>query len=79
MCDDVTLTESVYMPLLGEGTDVWRPVQARRLTDGALEIIGPMPEDEAWAYPPGSLVNVGLRCFADGKEHRVATSAISSS
>jgi xylulokinase len=38
--------ETIYMPLLDEGTSVWRPVQAALLPDGRYRIIEPMPEDE---------------------------------
>jgi hypothetical protein len=55
----------VLMPLEDEGTNVWRPVQAQLLSEDRFEIIGPMPDDEAWRYPPGSIV----RCEAQQREN----------
>ena len=62
----------LLMPLLDEGTEVWRPVAVEPLGAGAYRILGPMPEDEAWAFAPGSVVVSQLRIFADGEERPVA-------
>jgi hypothetical protein len=51
----------VYLELLDEGVDVWRPVQAERENDGIVRLPSDAPEDETCAFPPGSRV----RC-----EHR---------
>jgi hypothetical protein len=50
------MSVTIYMPLLDEGTEVWRPVQAEAQSSNAYLILGPMPEGEAWAFPPGSVV-----------------------
>jgi hypothetical protein len=50
---------TIYMPLLDEGTDVWRPVEATRLTDDTYRIEGVMDENEEWAFAPGSVVRCG--------------------
>jgi hypothetical protein len=51
---------TIHIPLLGEGTKVWRPVQAERLAPDLYLVRGPVPDDEEWAFPPGSVV----RCVA---------------
>jgi hypothetical protein len=54
-------TETVYVELLDEGVDVWRPVQAQVEGDGVYRLPDSAPADETWAFPAGSRV----RC-----EHR---------
>ena len=48
----------VFMPLLDEGTDVWRPVRAEHVAGDVYRVIGdaPDPEDEIWQFLPGTLV-----------------------
>lgn len=57
---------NVMMPLEDEGTPVWRPVEARLLRDGRYEILGPVPDDEVWRYPPGTIVHCEVRQFEVG-------------
>ena len=53
---------TVFVRLLDEGTDVWRPVKARRLGETTYQIADePAPEDEAWAFQPGDIVVVEHR------------------
>lgn len=52
-------TETIYIELLDEGTDVWRPVQGRRIRGNAFEILAAPdydPELEIWQFVPGSVV-----------------------
>jgi hypothetical protein len=63
---------TIYMPLLNEGTAVWRPVTAERINGEAYRVRGPMPDDEEWAFAPGSVVTVAPRLFADGRSGIVA-------
>lgn len=54
---------TVFVELLGEGVDVWRPVAARKRDDG-YELKKPPdydPADEQWRFPPGSIVRVEER------------------
>lgn len=49
---------TIYMPLLDEGTEVWRPVEAMKITDlGYMVTENPQFEGE-WAFQPGHI----LRC-----------------
>ena len=65
-------SETIYIPLLGEGTPVWRPVAAERLLDGTFRILGEMADDEEWAFKPGELVVVRQHILSDGKSGLVA-------
>lgn len=59
---------TIYMPLLDEGTDVWRPVEATQVTASTYRIEGPVPPEEIWAFPPGSIVRCAARTFTGGEE-----------
>jgi len=52
-------TETVYLPLLDEGTTVLRPTKAVHLQDLVYRLMAPDdydPEAEFWQFPPGSVV-----------------------
>ena len=49
---------TIYMPLLNEGTSVWRPVSALLLGEGRFRVTGAPPDDEEWAFSPGVTVLV---------------------
>jgi len=69
-------SETIYMPLLDEGTDVWAPVQAERLSSGRYRVLGPMPDHETWQFEPGCIVLVEERRFTSGTRG-LAAAAIS--
>ena len=53
---------TVFVRILDEGTDVWRPVKAVRLGATTYRIADdPVPEDEAWVFQPGDIVVVERR------------------
>jgi hypothetical protein len=52
---------TIHIALLGEGTEVWRPVQAERIGPDLYFVLGPVPDGEEWAFPPGSLVRCVTR------------------
>jgi hypothetical protein len=67
---------TIYVPLLDEGVDVWRPVKARRLANDDYLILDQDYDRsvEAWAFEPGTVV----RCRPerrDGLAILVATAA----
>jgi hypothetical protein len=65
----------VYVRLLDEGTEVWRPASAIALGDGSFRIVKPDdydPETEAWEFPPDSRVKCVRRKFADGGKSLIA-------
>lgn len=60
--------ETVYVALLNEGTDVWRPAKAVPV-DGGYLLLTPPDYDAAtehWAYPPGTAVRCEVRTLSDG-------------
>ncbi len=65
---------TIFMPLLDEGTEVWRPVAAERLGGDRFRVLGPAPEDEQWAFPPGTVVRGLPRTFQSGSEGIAAVS-----
>jgi len=65
----------VYVRLLDEGTDVWRPVRATVLSDGTFRLLEPDrydPNAETWEFPPSTKVRCVTRTFTDGGEGLVA-------
>jgi hypothetical protein len=67
-----TDTEAVvYVRLLDEGTDVWRPARATALSDGTFRLLEPDgydPNAEKWEFPPLTKVRCVTRKFTDGGE-----------
>ncbi len=62
--------ERVYVPLLDEGANVWRPTLAQRLVDGTYLILQTKdydPDDEIWEFPPGSRVVCRQKRLSMGK------------
>ena len=65
----LTLKESpdlntiIYVRLLDEGTDVWRPVDAIELSQDRYRLIGERDADERWEFESGSTVRVEKRNF----------------
>ncbi len=59
-------TQTIYVELLDEGVDVWRPVQAAPVA-GTLRLPDQAPSDEVWRFPPGSLVRCEPKLLADGE------------
>ena len=57
--------ETIYVALLNEDVDVWRPVEAEREGD-FFRIIGAMPETEEWSFRSGALVRCEARELSDG-------------
>ena len=55
--------------LLGEGTDVWRPVEVEPAPDGSeglYRIVGQEPEHENWECKPGRRVRLAETQLSDG-------------
>jgi hypothetical protein len=61
-------TCTVFVPVLGEGTAVWRPVSAVRVEPGLFRLCGPMPEGECWEFRPNELVRCAVRMFSGGAQ-----------
>jgi hypothetical protein len=57
---------TIYMPLLNEGTDVWRPVEAMKITALGYMVTQPQPAEEEWAFQPGYILRCEERQLSDG-------------
>jgi len=58
---------TIYVSLLDEAVDVWRPIEAFSEGESLYRIPeGPTPGDETWEFPPGSLVRCEWRELAEG-------------
>ena len=64
-------TTKIFVQLLNEGTDCWRPANARE-REGVFEILGIMPAGEEWQFAPGKRVLCRPKLFADGSTALVA-------
>lgn len=66
--------KTIYVRLLDEGTDVFRPTEVESLEDGLFKLL-PTPEydpdDEHWEFTPGSVVR-GVTRKLDGEAVLVA-------
>ena len=47
---------TIYIPLLDEGVNVWRPVQAEHVGSDLYRLTGQPPDDETWAFAAGDVV-----------------------
>jgi hypothetical protein len=62
----------IYMPLLGEGTDCWRPVRSVQVAEGVFKVVDQLREGESWAFAPGSRVRCRNHVFTTGEQGLVA-------
>jgi hypothetical protein len=63
------MADTIYIPLLDEGTDVWRPAPAWNVGGNVYIVLRPDdydPDDEHWEFPPGSTVICEERFNDDG-------------
>jgi hypothetical protein len=71
-------TVQIYVALLNEGTDVWRPVQAVTVEESIYQV-APEQEpdsDETWEFQPGDFVRCELKTFSDGQDVMTATEIV---
>jgi hypothetical protein len=67
------MSEVIYVPLLEEGAQVWRPVHADHVSEDVYEItVEQEPKGERWAFPPRSVVRCRRQVFDDGASGLVA-------
>jgi hypothetical protein len=62
-------TITIYVRLLDEGTDCWRPTQAEQMSEGIFRLLPTAnydPDDEHWEFPPGTLVRCQTKRFRYG-------------
>lgn len=67
----------IYVYLLDEGVDSWRPIKAEFISENKYKIIvQEIPSDEIWEFQPESIV----KCMTkekDGESILIATEIIS--
>ena len=64
---------TIYISLLDEGTDVWRPVSGERVFDKVYRITGTPPDDtEKWEFTTGDIVQCRVQKFATLERRLVA-------
>ena len=58
----------IYVKLLDEGVDVWRPVPARDLGEGLFRLDPSQVPDETetWEFPPGAVVAGAMTKLSEG-------------
>ena len=56
----------ILIPVEKDGVEKLCAVQSQLLADGTFEIVGPMPDDEIWRYPPGTIVRCEAQDYDDG-------------
>jgi hypothetical protein len=68
--ETVMNTVTIYIRLLGEGTEVARPTKAEEIEDGIFQAL-PTPdydsEEEHWEFTPGAVVGSEKRAGGDGE------------
>jgi hypothetical protein len=65
----------IYVELLDEAVEVWRPVVATIERAGVYRLPVEQPADEKWAFPPGSRVRCEARELEDARQ-LVAVAAV---
>jgi hypothetical protein len=67
--ENLSSTETIYIPLLNEGVEVWRPVQGKKVSAFVyrIETENSDPEDEKWQFSTGTYVRCGLRALSGGE------------
>lgn len=66
--------KTIYIRLIGEGTEVFRPTEAEVLHDDLFKVLPTAdynPDDECWEFVPGSVVRCVSKHF-EGDEVLVA-------
>jgi hypothetical protein len=63
-------TETVYVELLDEGVDVWRPVQAEHLGGDLYRLTGEQPDGEVWPFAVGDVVRCRVQRLTTGNWDR---------
>jgi hypothetical protein len=65
--------KTIYVSLVGEGVDVWRPTAAEEVEPGVYRILGPQSDpNERWQFAVGSLVRCMEKVFSGGQTGLVA-------
>ena len=67
------MTTTIFISLIGEGADVWRPVTAEHVHDEVYRITGsPADDTETWQFIAGDIVRCREHTFSGGERGLVA-------
>ena len=67
------MSTTIFVSLVGEGTDVWRPVAAERIHDDVYRITGSAADTtETWQFIAGDIVRCREHTFSGGESGLVA-------
>jgi hypothetical protein len=66
----------IYVRLLDEAVDVWRPIRAAHQADDVYRIVSGAVEGEEWEFSTGALVRCRRETLADHGEELVAFEAL---
>ena len=68
------MKQTIYVALLDEGVDCWRPVEAIHKHDDIYTITSPNPDpdDEHWEFSHGDDVRCKMHTFSGGGTHLTA-------
>jgi len=66
----------IYVALLEEGTDVWRPVMAKQISENGFLVLGEVSAEESWQFAPGTQVRCEEHIFSGVERGLVAVEAI---
>jgi hypothetical protein len=67
--EQMRMNDQIYIALMDEGTNVWRPTPALRLEDNSYVVLKPDDYDplvEHWEFPPGTIVVCETKKTSDG-------------
>lgn len=56
--------QTVYVELLNEDIQCWRPVLAERLDGDYYRLVGPRPDDEKWPFATDDIVRCRLETLS---------------
>lgn len=79
LSDELGTKVLVYVRLLDEGTQVWRPVLAEVTGPGHYRLLGIPISEEQWEFEPGSIVRCESRRFSSETTGLVAIETIAKS
>jgi len=70
--------KTIYVYLINEGVDVWRPVSAEHMGDAIYRIVSSNenPDGEDWEFQTGQVVRCECRTLSEGQS-LVAVEALS--
>jgi len=73
------MSVTIYVYLLDEGTDVWRPASADHIRDDIYRITGTPPNDtERWEFLPGEIVRCKNQTLGSGETRLIAREKVAS-